>query len=88
MIGNTYAGILIWISDGTDFERVTNVPLTFSDVLTTTNVSVTIINDDTFERTESFMAHLSFLEDPESTLSLSSYMTVAILDDDSKCVHT
>ena len=69
-----------------DYEKLTNIPLTFNDVLTTARVSVTIVNDDTFERTETFMASLSFLEDPESTLSLAPYnvMTVAILDDDGK----
>ena len=82
-----YDIILIWISDGMDYEKLTNITLTFNHVLTTANVSVTIVNNDTFERTESFMATLSFVEDPESTLSLAQGMTVAILDDDSKYIH-
>lgn len=83
MVSNVYT-ILIWISDGTDYERITNFPLTFSHMSTTTSVSVTIVNDNTFELTKSFMASLSFLEGSESTLNLAQYITVAILDDDSR----
>lgn len=74
----------IWISDGKDYKKLTNFPLTFSHELTTASVSVTIVNDETFERSESFMATLSFIEDPESTLSLAQDIMVTILDDDSK----
>ena len=73
------------LTDGNDYNSITNLLLTF-DSVTTNNVTVTIIGDTIFELTESFNAFLSFpgAPVPRVTLAPDSAQTT-IIDDDGWC---
>ena len=77
--------IIYSLTDGNDYNSITNLLLTF-DSVTTNNVTVTIIGDTIFELTESFNAFLSFpgAPVPRVTLAPDSAQTT-IIDDDGWC---
>ena len=57
--------------------------LTFGPRNTSTTINVNTLNDDAYERTETFNASLSFDGDPVPTVTLSPDAAVAtIVDDD------
>ena len=71
------------LTDGNDYNGITNLLLTFDSVTTNIDVPVNIIGDTIFELTESFNASLSFPGDPvpRVTLDPDSAQTT-IIDDD------
>ena len=74
------------LTDGNDYNSITNLRLTFDSTITTIDVSVTIINDTVYELTEFFNAFLSFpgAPVPRVTLAPDSAQTT-IFDDDGWC---
>ena len=80
---------MVILSDGSDYTGVQNRLLTFDQSTNSTTVSISVLGDDIYELTESFLATLSFsgASVPRVTLSPAS-AGVAIIDDDGQFIDS
>ena len=70
-------------SDGADYTGIQDILLTFNLTNTLTTITVSIVNDDAYELTETFDTTLSFDGDPVPRVTLSPATAVTtIVDDD------
>ena len=73
-------------SDPVDFTGQSNTTVTFASSETEQNVSVSVVNDNTLESTETFTAMLAAIPGSIVTIGAGGTATATITDDDSKSI--
>ena len=81
---------IVWLlhTAGLDFSMITDSLLTLNATCPNATITISILNDNVLESTESFTVNLAFSGGPVPRVILSpSTATVTILDDDGKQVQ-
>ena len=73
-----------FLTANTDFKGQTSVTVTFAPSETEKIVNVSVLNDDTFESTETFTAMLTAVPGSMAMIGTADTATATITDDDSK----